>query len=125
MTETLLLIALAGALGTLARHFIATYVQLSAGPGFPWGTMTVNVIGCFLFGFLWVALGSRWEVSLESQRVVFIGFLGAFTTFSTYVFEVGGLVNSQDWLKAGLYFTGVNGVGVVCLVAGALLAKML
>ncbi len=125
MAETIALVALAGALGTLARYFISTYIQTAGGPHFPWGTAAVNLIGCFLFGFLWTAIGSRWQLSLEWQRVIFVGFLGAFTTYSTYVFEVVGLVNANDWMRAGVYFAGINGVGIVLLVAGALLGRMM
>lgn len=125
MWETILLIALAGALGTLARYFISTYVQMAAGPHFPWGTAAVNVAGCFFFGFLWVVLAGKWEISMEWQRVIFVGFLGAFTTFSTYVFEVVGLANNEEWLRAGAYFAAINGAGAMCLVGGALLGKLL
>ena len=99
MLQKILWLALAGALGTLARYGLAGLVQKCAGGNFPWGTAAVNIIGCPLFGILWAVLESRVSVSGQIRMVIFIGFFGAFTTFSTFIFETGQLLNQSQWFR--------------------------
>ena len=91
-------IAVAGSLGALARYGLAGAVQRAFGPGFPWGTAVVNIAGCFAFGLLWAAAQERELLSPEVRTIVLVGFLGAFTTFSTFVFESGQLFSDRELL---------------------------
>lgn len=96
----MLLIGFAGALGTLARYGLGGLVQRIAGGHLPWGTLFVNVLGCFLFGLIWTLADERLVISEEARLVVLGGFMGAFTTFSTFIFDTGGFVREAQWLLA-------------------------
>lgn len=93
----LLLIAVAGGLGSLARYGLTGLVQRLDGVGFAWGTPVVNLCGCFLFGLIWSLAEERMMISGETRAVVLTGFMGAFTTFSTYIFETGELLRDAQY----------------------------
>ncbi len=97
----LLLIALAGGLGSLCRYGLGGVVQRLGGAGFPWATLAVNLLGCFLFGLVWTAATERGLLSAEARLVILTGFMGAFTTFSTFGFETVQLARDGQWLLAG------------------------
>jgi len=117
MTQ-LLWIALAGGLGTLCRYLIAGLVQQSFGSSFPWGTLAVNVTGCFLFAVVWTMAEDRMLISSQTRFIVLTGFMGAFTTFSTFAHETGLLARDGEWWLAGLNMLGQNVAGLVGVVAG-------
>ena len=100
MLQRMLLIGFAGALGTLARYGLGGLVQRIAGGNLPWGTLFVNVMGCFLFGLVWTLADERLVISEEARLVVLGGFMGAFTTFSTFIFDTGGFMRDAQWLLA-------------------------
>lgn len=114
----LLLLFVAGGLGTLLRYGVSTLVQRHAGLSFPWGTMAVNLLGCFLFGLLWSLLENRVEVTRELRAVVLVGFLGGFTTFSSFAFEAAGLLRDGAWLAAAAHMLGQNALGVALVFLG-------
>jgi fluoride exporter len=117
-------LAVAGVLGTLARYGLSGLVQRIAGAGFPWGTAVVNLTGCFLFGLLWTLLEGRIQARPEIRTTVFIGFFGAFTTFSSFVAETASLMRDSQWLYAGANIIGQNVLGIVVLLAGMALGRM-
>lgn len=121
--ERMIWIGLAGALGTVARHGLSGAVQRLSGAGFPWGTLAVNVIGCFLFGLVWSLVESRPAVSAEMRSLIFIGFLGAFTTFSSFTYETSELVRGAQWLAAAGNVLAQNGLGLVALFGGLALGR--
>lgn len=125
MPQKLLLIALAGAVGTLARYGLGGFVQSHCGKIFPWGTVTVNLLGCLLFGVVWASLEERWSLGGEFRTIVLVGFMGAFTTFSTFVFETEQLLRDAEWLPAIGYFTLHNVGGLAAIVAGLALGRFL
>lgn len=112
----LLFIALGGAVGALARFGIASWAQnLSHSGEFPWGTLTVNLIGAFLIGVIW-AVTERLVISVDIRQLIFAGVLGSFTTFSTFCLENFNLFRIGDW-KFALINIGVSNVFGLALVA--------
>lgn len=114
----LLAILLAGGLGALCRSGMASSVQASAGSSaLPWGTASVNILGCVLFGLVW-SLGERGSFSPETRGIVLTGFMGAFTTFSTYAFETSRLIQAGQWNLAILNLAGQNLLGLLGISLG-------
>jgi fluoride exporter len=123
--QKLALIAVAGALGTLARYGLGGLVQEHSGRVFPWGTVAVNLLGCFVFGVFWSSLEERWPASGETRTIILIGFMGAFTTFSTFIFETKKLMEDAQWLPAIGYFALHNVGGLAALIAGLAIGRLL
>jgi len=123
--QKILFLAAAGALGTVARAGITEFVQRGLGLKFPWGTVAVNILGCFLFGLVWAFAESRSHINPQLRFVVLVGFMGAFTTFSSYMYDVG-LLAQQARLGAALGNVVLqNSVGIVCLLGGLALGRVL
>ena len=125
MLEKLGLIALAGAAGTLARYWLSGLVYDVLGRDFPWGTAVVNILGCFLFGLVWEAGAERMLLRTEARAVLLTGFMGAFTTFSTFIFESGGYLEDGRYLAALANVGFQTVVGFGALFAGLMLGRML
>ena len=120
----LVCLGLAGAAGTLARFGISELVNRNVISPLPWGTWAVNIAGCFLFGLVWVLAEERELVSPEFRFVVLVGFMGAFTTFSTYMFESVDLLRAGAVLHALANVLGQNMVGLVAVLAGMALDRL-
>lgn len=101
MTQ-LVYIAAGGATGALMRYWMSNGIYVLLGRGFPYGTLTVNVTGSLLMGFLYVFMIERMDISVEWRAGLMIGLLGAFTTFSTFSIETLNLLESGEQLKAAL-----------------------
>jgi len=125
MLQKILLLSIAGALGTLSRYGFAGLIQRGSGTSFPWGTFAVNMTGCFLAGLFWTLSESRWAVSGETRVIVLVGFMGSFTTFSAMILETGMLLRSAEWASAAANLALQNGLGLVVLLAGMALGRML
>jgi CrcB protein len=112
-----LYIAAGGAAGTVLRYALEGWVHTWAGPRFPWGTFSVNIIGSLLIGF-----SIRWldaiPASPEMRGLITIGLLGGFTTFSTYTYETMAMVRDGERLRAALYSLGSLGVGLTAVGIG-------
>ncbi len=115
-----LAIALGGAAGALSRYWVSNAVHALAGRGFPYGTLTVNVLGSLVMGFLTVLFLERMDVGPEWRAAILIGFLGAFTTFSTFSIETLNLIESAQYLKAGVNMTVSLAACVVAAWLGVL-----
>ena len=120
----LLLIALAGGLGALARYGLTRMVHQVLGMSLPWGTAIVNVLGCFVFGLVWGVSENRMGLQPEHRLIVLVGFVGSFTTFSTFIFEVGLQVRDNQWFAVLGNMVGQNVIGVMALVAGLYLSRL-
>ncbi len=120
---TLLATAIAGALGTLARIGLSTWAQRLGHGGFPTGTLTVNLVGCFLMGLLAAALEHRMSSNPAMRLAIFGGFLGAFTTFSAFGFETQQLWRNGLALRAVLYVLLSVAVGLLAVRGGMLLGQ--
>jgi CrcB protein len=118
----ILLLALAGGCGTLARYGVYT---LTAGwdrtTGFPWGTLTVNLLGSAALGFISTWASERLPTA-ELRLYAGMGFLGAFTTFSTFEFDTLRLLEGRTLGKAGLYVAANLLIGFVAVAGGRYLA---
>ncbi len=121
----LLLMAVAGGAGTLSRYFLGGIVQKLYGGPFPWGTFAVNISGTFLFGLVWAIAETRLAFGSEARAVVFIGFFGAFTTFSTLMFESGELLRDSQWALALGNLALQNVTGIIFLFLGLALGRLL
>ena len=98
-----LAIALGGSLGAVSRHWVQTFTHQWLGFGFPFGTLAVNVVGSLLMGFLSVILVQRFQVADELKYGLLIGFLGSFTTFSSFAMDTLHLSDNGAILKAFSY----------------------
>ncbi|MGE4422003.1 MAG: fluoride efflux transporter CrcB [Pseudodesulfovibrio sp.] len=120
----ILLLALAGALGTLARYWLSGAVYDIMGRELPWGTAAVNLLGCLLFGLIWVMADERQLLRPETRLVILVGFMGAFTTFSTLIFETGELMRGAQWASTALNLVGQNILGLVAFAIGSTLGRL-
>jgi len=93
-------IASGGALGAMSRFAFSHLIYQWLGREFVWGTLAVNIVGSFVFGLLTVWLVEKWALSLEWRMFFLIGFLGAFTTFSTFAFDTYMYLETGEYLKA-------------------------
>lgn len=98
--QQLLAIAVGGAVGAVLRFTVSTSVHRVMGKDFPYGTLTVNVLGSLLMGFFFIMLVERQISSIELRSGLLFGVLGAFTTFSSFSFETLALLESGDFAKA-------------------------
>ncbi len=116
---------IAGGLGTLARYGISRWLLSAADADYPWGTLLANGLGCFLFGLIWTALENSNFLDGHARMILLVGFLGGFTTFSSFAFEVCDFALQRQWLTAALTFLGHNVLGLVCVALGLSLGREL
>ncbi len=124
-TQNLFLLACAGGAGALCRYGLAGLVQRLAGERFPLGTLVVNLVGCLLFGFVWGWLEGRVGFSPQTRAIVLTGFLGAFTTFSTFAFETTTLLQGGQVAAALLNVALQTVLGMALVFAGLAIAQSL
>jgi CrcB protein len=119
----LLAIALGGALGTPARYAVERFVHV-APDSFPWSTFTVNITGSLVLGLLLTLIIERWPPSLYLRPFAAIGFLGAYTTFSTYMVETDLLLKDGQVGVALAYVFGSLFVGLVAVYLGVVIGRL-
>jgi CrcB protein len=121
----ILLVGLAGFVGTLCRYWLAGTLARRYGEALPWGTLAVNVAGCFLAGLLFFTLRERFAAGETAQAVVLVGLLGGFTTFSSYGLQTFALLRDGEFAYAALNVAVSNLLGLLMVWAGYALAKLL
>ena len=122
---TIVGIAVAGALGALSRYALEGFVSDRTGGSFPWGTFVVNVSGAFVLGLIFTLLTERWTADPWLRSTLTIGFLGAYTTFSTLTFESYRLLEDG---AVGLAFANLLGscaAGLGAVYLGVVLGRVL
>ncbi len=118
----ILAIALGGAIGTLARFSTGTLlIRLMERTGFPWATLAVNLVGCFLIGYLNGLFVERLLIAPEIRMALLIGFLGGFTTFSSYGWETISFLRDSQYVMAGVNILANNVLGLALVLVGYLL----
>ena len=121
---TLIYIAIGGAAGALLRYTVSGYTYRYLNGVLPWGTLAVNLIGCFAIGFLWNVF-ENFAYSPNTRALIFIGVLGAFTTFSTFGLETFNLLKEGEIKFAILNILVSNIAGIVLVLIGYLISKYL
>ena len=101
--KELLLIALGGASGALCRYGLVNFVKFGSNGHFPYGTLIVNLIGSFFIGVMYVLITERLALHPDWRHILVVGFLGAFTTFSTFSLEAVTLLESGHIATAAVY----------------------
>jgi CrcB protein len=124
-SQRLAWLAVAGALGALARFWLGGAVQRALGTPFPWGTLVVNTLGCLVIGAVWTLAEERLLISGEVRTIVLVGFVGAFTTFSTFAFETEAMLRDAEWTLAVANVLAQNVLGIACVFLGAALGRLL
>jgi fluoride exporter len=118
------LVGVGGMAGTYARYRLGGAIHSRLGPSFPWGTLSVNVTGSFVLGLLLPVLGAHGPLT-SIRALIAVGFLGAFTTFSSFAYEAAMLVTAGERARAGTYAAASLGLGLVALIAGLVLGRAL
>jgi CrcB protein len=117
------MIAILGAVGTLARYGLQGIVQIRAGSTFPYGTLLVNLTGCFLLGLIGQFALTRMVISPDWRMAITIGFFGGYTTFSSFGWETAKMLEEGEWAWATAYVGASVFVGLLLTVAGIRLAN--
>lgn len=120
-----LLIGAGGFIGAISRYVIGLWIGQRWGSSFPLGTFVINVTGSFLIGLLMTLLTERYMFNPQWRLFLVVGFLGAYTTFSTFEYETGSLVKDGEFLIAALNVVISVFLGFAALKAGEVIAKIL
>lgn len=120
-----LLIAIGGALGSIARYWVGATIGSRMGTRFPYGTFVINLTACVIIGFSLTYLGRRVELSPAWRYLVPIGFVGAYSTFSTYEWETLSSLRAGAFALAGLYAIGSLTLGLAATWLGVVLADLI
>lgn len=118
-----LLIGIGGFAGAIARYLVDARISTWTGGSLPWGTFVINVSGSFLLGVLFALIVERATLPSDLRGPLMIGFLGAYTTFSTFALESWRMMEDGAWLYASANLIGSIVVGVLAVVAGVALGR--
>jgi len=118
-----LIVAAGGAVGAFGRYYVGVAAAALLGMGFPWGTLAVNVLGCFAAGVLVEGMALAWHGTPELRGFLIVGILGGFTTFSAFSIETMLMIERGAWGQAGLYALGSAVLTVAAIAAGLHLTR--
>ncbi len=119
----ILLIAIFGAIGTLARYGLQGLVQVRMGSTFPYGTLLINLTGCFFLGLIGQYTLNRMVITPELRMAIAVGFFGGYTTFSSFGWEAAKMLEAGEWLRATTYVAASVVFGLILSIAGIRLAS--
>jgi CrcB protein len=119
-----LLIAIGGALGSVTRYLVGSTVTNRMGTRFPYGTFVINLTACLIIGFFLAAVGRRTEVNPALRFLIPIGFVGAYSTFSTFEWETFVHLQTGDFVIAALYVSLSILLGLLAVWLGVMLARL-
>jgi CrcB protein len=122
---TYLLIGIGGFLGANARYLVGGWIAERYGTSFPYGTLIINVSGSFMLGFFLVIISERLLAHPNWRLFFAIGFLGAYTTFSTFSFESLALIQERSYLLALTNMVGSVVLGLIAALGGMAIARLL
>jgi fluoride exporter len=120
-----LFIAFGGALGSIARYWVGTAIANRAGTKFPYGTFVINITACVIIGFSLTFLARRADLNAAWRFLVPVGFVGAYSTFSTYEWETLSTIRTGAFLLAALYAVSSLLLGLVAVWGGSVIAEIL
>ena len=118
MIRNLLLVALGGAIGSVGRYLVSKWMEGC----FPWGTLTVNIVGCLVIGLL-TGLVAKGTLSPEMKLLLVTGFCGGFTTFSTFANESFSMMKAGDAVLAAIYIGVSVAIGILAVYIGMQISK--
>ena len=118
-----LLVALGGALGSVARFWVGSAIGGRMGTRFPYGTLVINVTACVIIGFILTFLGSRTELSPAWRFLIPIGFVGAYSTFSTFEWEIFANLQTGAFIIGALYLVLSLVLGLAGVWGGVMIAR--
>ncbi|MDP9808925.1 CrcB protein [Rhizobium tibeticum] len=118
-----LLVAVGGAIGSVLRYYVGQWALRLAGPAFPWGTLTVNVVGCFVIGVFAEMIVRRFDASPEMRLLLITGFLGGFTTFSAFSLDAISLFERGAAVSGAVYIVASVGLSMAAVTAGLALMR--
>lgn len=122
MIIKVLAVAFGGSIGAVLRFLIYELIESKHHSDFPWATLTVNLLGSLVIGFLW-GYFTRTYVSPGLRLIIFVGILGSFTTFSAFAFDNFSLLRSGEFTNMTIYFLATNIFGILLAIGGYLLSK--
>jgi CrcB protein len=120
-----LMAAMGGAIGAGARYMVGVGAMRFFGPGFPWGTLIVNVVGSLIMGLLIAGVALRYSISNEVRTFLATGILGGFTTFSAFSLDFAVLMERKAEGLALMYLGASVGLSIIALFAGLYIARTL
>jgi fluoride exporter len=120
----ILLVALGGAVGSVARYLMASSIQTATGWNFPLGTVLVNILGCFLIGILYVLLVARPDPRHDLRALLMVGVMGGFTTFSSFSLETVTMAMNGNYAGATLNVVISVAACLVGTILGVTLARL-
>ena len=118
-----ILVGVGGFFGAIARYFVDRRVTQWTGGAFPWGTFVINVTGSFVLGVLFALIVERAALSSQFRAPLMIGFVGAYTTFSTLMLESWRLVEDGAWQAAVVNLGGSVVLGMVAVIVGVMVGR--
>ncbi|MEO0491406.1 MAG: fluoride efflux transporter CrcB [Cyanobacteria bacterium J06659_2] len=124
MTWIPLMISLGAVVGALSRYYVTLFWIAQRGQRFPYGTLFVNLTGSLLIGFLSI-MATKITLPIATQKLIVVGFLGSYTTFSSYTLDAANLFRSRQILPGLLYWLGSPILGLVCVKLGIWIAQNL
>jgi CrcB protein len=119
----LILIAVFGAAGTMARYGLQGFVQMRTSGTFPYGTLLINLTGCFLVGLIGQFTMNRMVISPDWRIAIGVGFFGGYTTFSSFGWETAKMLEDGEWLPATTYVAASVVAGLLLTMTGIRLAN--